>query len=60
MSKRVILITGANGGLGAAMARGFLAESAENFVWLGVRERLERAVRSWRSAPAVASVWGWT
>ena len=39
MSARVILITGANGGLGAAMARGFLAESAENFVWLGVRER---------------------
>ena len=35
--KRVILITGANGGLGAACARAFLTESADNFVWLGVR-----------------------
>src|SRR6185436_19190792 len=37
MSSRVILVTGANGGLGLAIARGFLAESAENVVWLGVR-----------------------
>jgi 3-oxoacyl-[acyl-carrier protein] reductase len=36
MSRRVILITGANGGLGQAMARSFLAESADNCVWLGV------------------------
>ncbi len=43
MSERVILITGANGGLGAAMARAFLAESAGNFVWLGVRSRRGRA-----------------
>jgi len=40
---RVILITGANGGLGQAIARSFLAESAENFVWLGVFVRRESA-----------------
>src|SRR5437867_4252244 len=43
MSKRVILITGGNGGLGQAMARAFLGESAENFVWLGVRANRSRA-----------------
>src|SRR5688572_20211926 len=43
MSKRVILITGANGGLGLAMARNFLAESPENFIWLGVRANRARA-----------------
>lgn len=37
MNSRVILVTGANGGLGQAIARSFLAESAENFVSLGVR-----------------------
>ena len=37
MSSRVILVTGANGGLGQAIARVFLAENAENVVWLGVR-----------------------
>lgn len=43
MSKRVILITGANGGLGLAMAKDFLADSPENFVWLGVRANRSRA-----------------
>jgi 3-oxoacyl-[acyl-carrier protein] reductase len=43
MSRRNILITGANGGLGIAIARAFLEESKENFLWLGVRKRHERA-----------------
>jgi 3-oxoacyl-[acyl-carrier protein] reductase len=43
MSLRVILITGANGSLGQAVARVFLAESADNSIWLGVHERRERA-----------------
>jgi len=43
MNSRVILITGANGGLGHAVARAFLEESAANFVWLGVHTRRERA-----------------
>jgi len=43
MSQRVILITGANGGLGNAIARTFLSESAENFVWLGVRRQRKAA-----------------
>jgi 3-oxoacyl-[acyl-carrier protein] reductase len=37
MSFRIILITGANGGLGQAIARSFLADSADNVVCLGVR-----------------------
>src|SRR5579862_4073331 len=40
---RVILITGANGGLGQAIARTFLSESPDNFVWLGVFVRRENA-----------------
>lgn len=43
MSWRIILITGANGGLGQAIARAFLSESEENYLWLGVRENRERA-----------------
>ena len=43
MSSRVILITGANGGLGQAIARAFLQESPSNFVWLGVRSRRDHA-----------------
>jgi 3-oxoacyl-[acyl-carrier protein] reductase len=34
--RRVILITGANGGLGLAIARAFLEQSASHYVWLGV------------------------
>jgi len=43
MSLRVILITGANGGLGQAIARCFLQESPDNVVWLGVHSRREQA-----------------
>ena len=43
MSQRIILITGANGALGQAMAQEFLAESPDNFVWLGVHRQRENA-----------------
>jgi 3-oxoacyl-[acyl-carrier protein] reductase len=43
MNTRIILITGANGGLGQAIARAFLSEARENFVWLGVHSRHEQA-----------------
>ena len=43
MSLRVIFITGANGGLGQAIARNFLQESPGNVVWLGIRANRERA-----------------
>jgi 3-oxoacyl-[acyl-carrier protein] reductase len=45
MNLRVILITGANGGLGRAIARTFLQESPANIVWLGVRSNRENAVK---------------
>jgi 3-oxoacyl-[acyl-carrier protein] reductase len=43
MNLRVILITGANGGLGQSVARAFLQESPTNFVWLAVHIRREQA-----------------
>ena len=43
MSNRIILITGANGDLGQAIARAFLDESPANIVWLAVHERREKA-----------------
>lgn len=43
MIERVILITGANGGLGQAIARSFLDEMPGNFVWLGVHHTRDRA-----------------
>ena len=43
MSLRVILISGANGGLGQATAQVFLQESPDNQVWLGVCTHREQA-----------------
>ena len=51
MSLRVILITGANGGLGQAIARAFLQASPVNFVWLGVRSRRDLADQLARENP---------
>src|SRR5215207_5188035 len=45
MSRRIILITGANGGLGQAIARSFISESADNSVWLGVHRNRNLAER---------------
>ncbi|HVY68897.1 MAG TPA: SDR family NAD(P)-dependent oxidoreductase [Verrucomicrobiae bacterium] len=42
MSSRVILITGANGGLGQAIAQEFLRESPDNCVWLAHRQRKDK------------------
>ncbi|PYK96650.1 MAG: 3-oxoacyl-ACP reductase [Verrucomicrobia bacterium] len=44
MSSRIILVTGANGGMGRAIARAFLEDSPD-FVWLGVRANREQADR---------------
>ncbi len=43
MANRIILVTGANGGLGQAMARAFLRESPDNFVFLGIRSKRDQA-----------------
>jgi 3-oxoacyl-[acyl-carrier protein] reductase len=56
MSKRVILVTGGNGGLGQAMARTFLGESEDNVVWLGVRANRSRADALVREASGRCSV----
>ena len=55
MSTRVILITGANGGLGQAIARTFLQESPDNTVWLGVRSRHDHADTLARENPGRCS-----
>jgi 3-oxoacyl-[acyl-carrier protein] reductase len=51
MNSRIILITGANGGLGQAMARTFLSESGENFAWLAVHSRRDHAEELVREQP---------
>jgi 3-oxoacyl-[acyl-carrier protein] reductase len=52
MSSRAILVSGANGALGLAIARSFIAESRENFVWLGIHSRRENADRLAAEFPA--------
>lgn len=42
MNQRAIIITGANGGLGLALAESFLKESERNFVWLGFNNHRDR------------------
>jgi len=51
MSLRVVFVTGANGGLGQAIAQAFLAESPDNFIWLAVHSRRERADEMTRKNP---------
>jgi 3-oxoacyl-[acyl-carrier protein] reductase len=51
MSSRVIFLTGANGGLGQAIARAFLRESPDNFAWLGVRANRDQADQLARENP---------
>jgi 3-oxoacyl-[acyl-carrier protein] reductase len=43
MTERIILVTGANGGLGRAIARAFLEEAATNYIWLAVHKRQDEA-----------------
>ena len=43
MTERVLLITGANGGLGQGIAQYFLERSPSDFVFLGVRQNREHA-----------------
>lgn len=43
MNQRVILVTGANGDLGLAIARAFLDESPANMLWLAVHRQRDRA-----------------
>jgi 3-oxoacyl-[acyl-carrier protein] reductase len=51
---RQILITGANGGLGLAIAQAFLEASPEDHVWLGVRHNRDAAAAFAATAPARA------
>ncbi len=43
MNQRIILVTGANGGMGRAIAREFLSHEANAFVYLGVNRQREHS-----------------
>lgn len=43
MNPRTVLVTGANGGLGLAIARSFLGDPTVSHVWLGVRQNRAHA-----------------
>lgn len=43
MAEKVVIVTGANGGLGTAIARHFLETDPDAFVWLGVHRGLDKA-----------------
>jgi 3-oxoacyl-[acyl-carrier protein] reductase len=51
MNPRAILITGANGSLGEAIVRVFLAEDASNSIWLGAHSRRDRIDELLRQYP---------
>lgn len=51
MNHRIILVTGADGALGGAIARAFLEESPANFLWLAVHRRRENAGQLAASSP---------
>jgi 3-oxoacyl-[acyl-carrier protein] reductase len=40
---RIVIVTGANGALGQAIAQSFIEESPENFVWLGIHQQHDHA-----------------
>ncbi len=52
MNARVILITGANGEMGGAIAKAFLDEAPDNFVWLGVHRQRDLTEQVAATAPA--------
>ena len=56
MNRRIILITGANGGLGRAIAQSFLAECETNFVWLGVNQNQNHAQKLAQEFPNRCSI----
>ena len=54
MTPRIILITGANGTLGRAIAEAFLADAPTSFVWLGVHRNRDQAQALAAAAPGRA------
>jgi 3-oxoacyl-[acyl-carrier protein] reductase len=56
MTPRVILVTGANGGLGQAFSRTFLCDNSGNIVWLAVRANRSAAETLAKEFPGRAKV----